>query len=391
MQSNASFVVLTSASNCLTLILELQNNFVINLHVLQAEFGDCFILEYKSGNQSTTMLIDGGPYQTFKNHLKPTLQKLPLNGKIDLMLLSHIDNDHIIGLIDLLVEIKNQRESGTKELVKISKLWHNSFKNLLLLPDEPKQLLANLFQDQSLMERKNILESLIMKGYQQGTDLTKLAKALKISINQGFGEVIEVEHNVKSARLNNINLRILGPTMKNLEKLRKEWNDWFNKKQQTGKSESGLIQILDKSVPNLASIMFLAEIKNRKILFTGDGLGPDVIDILSKNAMLDQNGKFHVDVLKVPHHGSDRNSSLEFFKTVKANYYIISANGRDDNPSINTLRWIVESGNTERVKKIILTNMTPNIKKVIQEYDQNKFNYESIVLEKKDDFLTINL
>ena len=56
----------------------------------------------------------------------------------------------------------------------------------------------------------------------------------------------------------------------------------------TEKTESGLIQILDKSVPNLASIMFLAEIKNRKILFTGDGLGQDVVDMLSKNAMLDR-------------------------------------------------------------------------------------------------------
>ena len=115
-----------------------------------------------------------------------------------------------------------------------------------------------------------------MKGFQQGTDLTKLAKSLKIPINQGFDEVIVVEDKVKSIRLNNINLHILGPTKKNLEKLRKEWNDWFTKKQHTEKTESGLIQILDKSVPNLASIMFLAEIKNRKILFTGDGLGQDV-------------------------------------------------------------------------------------------------------------------
>ena len=158
MEIKSSFVVLNiSASNCLTLILELQNNFVIKLHIVQAEFGDCFILESKSNNESTTMLIDGGPYQTFKNHLKPTLQKLLLNGKIDLMVLSHIDNDHIIGLLDLLNEIKNQRENGTKELVKISKMWHNSFKNLLLLPDEPMKLLANIFRDQSLIERKNII------------------------------------------------------------------------------------------------------------------------------------------------------------------------------------------------------------------------------------------
>jgi ribonuclease BN (tRNA processing enzyme) len=30
------------------------------------------------------------------------------------MVLSHIDNDHIVGLIDLLVEIKNQREAEQK-------------------------------------------------------------------------------------------------------------------------------------------------------------------------------------------------------------------------------------------------------------------------------------
>ena len=94
---------------------------MVKLHIVQAEFGDCFILESKSNNESTTMLIDGGPYQTFKNHLKPTLQKLPLNGKIDLIVLSHIDNDHIIGLLDLFLEIKNERDKGIKELVKIKK------------------------------------------------------------------------------------------------------------------------------------------------------------------------------------------------------------------------------------------------------------------------------
>lgn len=369
----------------------MQGNFVIKLHVVQAEFGDCFILESKLNNESTTMLIDGGPYQTFKNHLKPTLQKLPFNGKVDLMVLSHIDNDHIIGLIDLLVEIKNQRSKGIKELVNITRMWHNSFKDLLQLTEEPKEIISTIFKAESLIKRKNITESIIMKGFQQGGDLTLLAKSLDIPINPDVDKVIEVKNEIRTIRLNNINLRILGPTKKNIDKLRKEWNDWLANKKQSQKTEFAIVQILDKSVPNLASIMFLAEIKNRKILFTGDGLGQDVVETLSKNAMLDQNGKFHVDVLKVPHHGSDRNTSLEFFNTVNAKYYIISANGRDDNPSLNTLRWIVESENNGRVKKIVLTNMTPNIRKVLQEYDQKKFNYESIFLEKTSDFLTINL
>ncbi len=112
--------------------------------------------------------------------------------------------------------------------------------------------------------------------------------------------------------------------------------------------------------------MLLVETKNRKILLTGDGSGDDIIEGLTKNAMLDKHGKFHVDVLKVPHHGSDRNVSPEFFDTVNASCYVIYANGRDDNPSVDTLEWIIESGNKiKRSKKIVLTNRTPNIIKIL--------------------------
>jgi beta-lactamase superfamily II metal-dependent hydrolase len=106
---------------------------VIKLHVVQAEYGDSVILESGVGTNLTTVLIDGGPYQTFEKHLKPTLQKLPIKGKLDLVVLSHIDNDHIIGLVDLLEEIRDQRENRKKELLKISKLWHNSINDLVQL------------------------------------------------------------------------------------------------------------------------------------------------------------------------------------------------------------------------------------------------------------------
>ncbi len=365
---------------------------MLSLHVIQAEFGDCFILELKSENQSTTILIDGGPSQTFQNHLKPTLQKLDLNGNIDLMVLSHIDNDHIIGLIDLLSEIKNQREKGIKELVNIRRIWHNTFKNLLQLTEEPQNIISTFFQFHVLKKMKNISESIIMKGFQQGGDLASLAKALKIPINPNMHDVIVVENKIITIHLNDINLHILGPSKKNLDKLKKEWNKWLAEKKQTQNIESALAQILDKSIPNLASIMFLVQTENRKILFTGDGLGRDIVEALSRNKMLNKNHKFHVDVLKVPHHGSDRNNSIDFFNTVDAEYYIISANGRDDNPSMNTLKWIITSqaGSTNH-KKIVLTNKTANILKICNIYDEKKYNYECIFLEKKDDFLTLQI
>jgi hypothetical protein len=264
--------------------------------------------------------------------------------------------------------------------------------------DDPNKFLKNCLLTldfRSKDEQKNaesFMASIIMKGFQQATDLTSLAKLLKIPINPEFDKLLLVDNVSKIIKFKDITFRILGPTKKNLEKLREEWKDWLNKKKLNQYAEFELLQILDNSVPNLSSIMLLLEINNRKILFTGDGSGDDIVKALTRNAMLDKQGKFHVDVLKVPHHGSDRNVSREFFNIVNADYYVISANGRDDNPSIDTLKWIIESGNRrKKSKKIVFTNDTPNIVKILKEYLQKKYNYECIFLEGKKDFLTLNL
>ena len=370
----------------------------MKLHVVQAEYGDCFLLSSEMGKKLTTVLIDGGPYQTFEKHLKPTLQKLPKNGKLDLVVLSHIDNDHIIGLVDLFGRIKDQREKNIPELVKISKLWHNSFNDLLQTDEDAnsflKQSIISLNFDSEEEKRKleNSIPSIIMKGFRQATDLSSLANSLKIPINPEFDKLILEENNLKIIKFNDIVFHILGPSQRNLDKLRKEWREWRDKKKIDHKLVFDLFHILDKSIPNLSSIMLLAVCHDKKILFTGDGSADDVINALSKGSMLDNQGKFHVDVLKVPHHGSDRNVSPDFFNTVTADYYVISANGRDDNPSVNTLKWIIESVNrAKKPKTFVFTNSTPNIVQILKQYDQNKYNYKCIFLKGGENFLTLNL
>jgi hypothetical protein len=46
---------------------------------------------------------------------------------------------------------------------------------------------------------------------------------------------------------------------------------------------------------------------------------------------------------------------------------------------------------TNKLRKIVFTNMTPNFKKVLDEYDKKESNYESIFLEKEENFLTNSL
>jgi len=50
-----------------------------------------------------------------------------------------------------------------------------------------------------------------------------------------------------------------------------------------------------------------------------------------------------IDILKLPHHGSDRDLTEDFVKQFPARHYVISANGKNGNPDPPALRALVET------------------------------------------------
>ena len=60
---------------------------------------------------------------------------------------------------------------------------------------------------------------------------------------------------------------------------------------------------------------------------------------LEKAGLL-QDGKIEVDVLKLPHHGSIRNLDKDYFETIRTPRFLISADGKFDNPDLATLELI---------------------------------------------------
>ena len=86
-------------------------------------------------------------------------------------------------------------------------------------------------------------------------------------------------------------------------------------------------------------------------------------------------------MLKVPHHGSDRNATRGFFRAVTADTYIVSANGHPDNPDLATLIWIVESNREQgRQSRIIFTNETVSVRKLREEYPPATYGYDLDVM-----------
>ncbi|HTF20016.1 MAG TPA: MBL fold metallo-hydrolase [Chryseolinea sp.] len=367
---------------------------MFNLRVVQAKFGDCLIVEYGSKDHKKHMLIDGGPAGVYDESLRAELAKIKdEGGQIDLMVLSHIDGDHIVGLIDLLEELKQNAADDGEPLIKVNELWINSFSQTISRGNNLTKALQNMFRNVNNLASTMPSGNLALQSVKQGDALRRNAKLLSIPINKFCNEdIISCETISGCVTVDNLKLTIVGPNKDNLEKLQKEWTAWIKKNEtKVLSADPDVLSQLDKSVPNLSSIMFLMESEGKTILFTGDGRGDFILEGLEKANLLDENGVLHVDVFKVPHHGSVRNSTEDFFDKVQADTYVISADGRHDNPDFETLSWIVTSTHKQRRRiKLLCTNETPSSKKLLKKFPPEEYGYELEYLPKTNTSIALS-
>ena len=60
--------------------------------------------------KKTNILIDGGFAETYKDYLKPRLISMAENGEeLNLVIVTHVDSDHIEGIIELLRKMEQLR------------------------------------------------------------------------------------------------------------------------------------------------------------------------------------------------------------------------------------------------------------------------------------------
>jgi hypothetical protein len=365
---------------------------MFNLRIVQANFGDCLIAEYGTAVAPRYILIDGGPEDVFSRHLEGELRTIAsAGGKLDLAAISHVDRDHITGLLDLLATLQDQRVNGHAELIGIDALWHNSFSNALDPNAEIQPQFNNLL---GMSSTAMPLSAAAVMGIGEGNRVRQLAAQLAIPLNQGFAsDLICVDDAPDAREFGNLTLQIVGPTRTNLDELRTDWLEWLDRFGPDIASGNPLLMAnADNSVPNLSSVMFLATADGKTVLFTGDGRSDHLLDGLEASGLLPTGEKLHVDVLKVMHHGSDRNATQKFFKTVTADTYVVSANGHPDNPDLATLIWIVEAAKSQsREIRLVFTNETPATRKLPKEYPPANFGYQLTVLPPGQNSMVIPL
>jgi hypothetical protein len=357
---------------------------MVTFEAVRAKYGDSILLHFGPDDDRQLVIIDGGPPGVWADALHKRLDELREERELDekepldiaLLMVSHIDEDHISGVIELMQLLDQHRVDKSPAPYKVRKAWVNTFDDLTgekaggaSFGAADAAALAASPLGGALSQTKSGIE---LASVGQGRRLRDLIKTLTLTGNMPFNGLVTVDSAKNPATIEGLKLTVVGPSQKNIDALQADWAKNVKPKLKEAK-HSEVADYVDRSVYNLSSIVVLAEIDGKRILLTGDGRGDHTLAGLKEKGLLDANGKMEVDILKMPHHGSVRDVRLDYFQSIHAKHYVISANGKFDNPDLPTLQLISAARKGDDDFTIWLTNPTnefelPNIGTAVQAF-----------------------
>lgn len=294
--------------------------------LLPAGQGDSVLIEYGDAQALRRVLVDGGPARSY-GKISEQLGKIePHLRYLDLLVMTHVDADHIEGVIKLI----NDADLS----VEIAEVWFNGYRQLP--PDD------------SL-------------GPPQGEILSALLEERRIPWNRAFSSAaVQRRGGRQLPRVDmpgGLTLTVLAPDDSALRTLRRVWDkecraagiapgstrdalELFaaSKRLSPGDSYLGELDVdglaaqreteEDGSATNASSIVFLAEFGGRSVLLGGDST-PAVLTAGVERLLAERNlPVLEVDAFKLPHHGSRYNVTRDVLQLVRSPIYLVSTDSK---------------------------------------------------------------
>jgi beta-lactamase superfamily II metal-dependent hydrolase len=296
---------------------------MLAIHCLPALYGDCFYI--KSDDGEFSFFVDCGYKKTYFCEI------LKLTRRADFIILTHIDEDHILGAIPLIKDVPYK--------FGLDKVYLNT-------PDYFKSF--DSFGDISVRQAISIDKMLRDK------------EITKDSLVQG--DVIEVS--------NTCSIDVISPTNQELKVFTEKFlgDKAFDYKETLISSKSSdqesfeLLSSRPDSVRtksadyvNASSIAFILKYENYKVLFLGDSHPSVIVDCLRRRGYSEEK-KCYFDYIKLSHHGSISSISMDLISIIRCSKYIISTIGGRSNhkhPSREAIAKIAVNVDRGKDKEIV--------------------------------------
>jgi len=341
---------------------------MFRIEMLPAAHGDCLWIEYGTGQQSRRILIDGGPAHTY-SALRERILHLPADDRhFELLIITHIDGDHIEGVIRLLLDAEVLKcrfdriwFNGRDQLNKVfdpagaplgavqgemlgmliadyedragQHVWNVGLPNALAAIDRSTGTLpvvnltdgcrlTLLSPDHArLLELKDRWRDELHKAGMTSGDEAALRLALENARNlRPMGDVLGGEVEPAADRF-----ELPDPAGRDLA-------SGFGDTLGSGKGEPGADAPFggDDSAANGSSIAVLLEFPNEdpsiRLLLAGDAW-PSVLEASVTRLLASPDERLLLTAFKLPHHGSVANASASLLQRLRCAHYLVSTSG----------------------------------------------------------------
>lgn len=306
-----------------------------SLWSLLAGHGDSLWIEYGDRAAPNRIIVDGGTKGTAKR-LEPALVEIGDDGFThELLVITHIDDDHIAGVLALL-------EKGY--INRFREVWFNGR--------------AHLNPGAELEEY----------GAAQGERLTTALLTAKKRWNQAFdGEQVALTETGDPQQVtlpNGMEITVLSPGWPELTALAKVWDREvddanLNPKKPLifvpnpdsefegfGAEQIDVDDLADEDLEeddkeaNCSSIVLLLKYLNMKMLLGADAKPSVMVEAIKK---FTGGEPLPVDIFKLPHHGSRNNVSKELLELVPSKKVVISTNGAyHQHPDLQAIARVIK-------------------------------------------------
>jgi beta-lactamase superfamily II metal-dependent hydrolase len=289
----------------------------ITLEVLPAAHGDAIWIECARDERPWRMIIDGGPPEA-SAALAGRIDALPAAERvIDVVVVSHIDADHIGGMLPLLERTD----------ISLSDVWFNA---LAQLPEADERLTRSVAEGEDLVQ----LLSGITRPEPLPWNRAVHGRAIATAGDRTTREFPLVE---------GPRITLLSPTPKRLIALRRVWEEAMTRLHRGEPEErepptpleplrnlhalAATATANDTSIPNGSSIAFLLEHRGASCLLGADAFPTVLGGALWALATARGGQPVAIDAVKLSHHGSQKNLSAKLLTLVSSKHYLISTNG----------------------------------------------------------------
>jgi hypothetical protein len=332
----------------------------LTLTMMPAAEGDALWLRWGPADDRRQLLIDLGVHATGLAFLE-MIEELPVEQRhFDLLVVTHVDTDHIYGILSALVD----PEDGPPEGLRFGDVWFNGWTHLCgekvpvfdlaeaeFANDAKRHFFGNAFESYGGPQGEQFSFWLRKELWNHAFDGGPVVRADK----DALGPTVELAHGLR--------VTVLGPTTARLANLQNEWRkdvaaalkkdnldpdevtpdlvpDDFEAwgktkpKKPNVSTQQKLRELAarkfrgDKKAANGSSIALLLEYGEVRLVLAGDAHAPDLVDALNLVPRPDGgDGPLPLTAFKLPHHGSKNNVSEELIQAVDCGHWLFSTNG----------------------------------------------------------------